>query len=165
MIFAGEKGFSTLAQDKMCELSEKVTFMLMSDLSRWNLVLIISLVRNHGDIVLFNSSGSVSFQGISSTQINDLLILVSSCNFHKNLIVQSSDIFSWMNFGLKQQSLRSAMLNFRFFKKHYFERVDILFFRIDPLNYIFGMVSNGISLFFKKLATLPHVFPDLYRRG
>ena len=90
MIFAGEKGFLTFAQDKMCGLSEKVTFMLMSDLSRWNLVLIISFVRNHGDIVLFNSSGSVSFQGISSTQINDLLILVSSANFHKNLIVQSS---------------------------------------------------------------------------
>ena len=134
MIFAGEKGFSTFAQNVQT-----------------NLVWIISLVRNHGDIVLFNNSGSASFQGISSTQINDLLVLVSSANFCTHLIVQSSDIFFLMNFALNQQSLRSAILNFQFFKKHYFERVNILFFRIDPINYIFGMVSNGISLFFKKL--------------
>ena len=131
------------------------------------MVLIISLVHNHDNSVLFNNSGSVSFQGISSTQINDLLILVSSANFHKILIVQSSDIFSWLNFRQKQQSPRSVMLNFQFLKNHYFERVNILFFRTDPLNYIFfRMVSNGISLFFKKLlfliftriATLKQVF-------
>ena len=119
------------------------------------MVLIISLVRNHGDsdywpnlIITFNNSVSVSFQGISSTQIHDPLILFSSANFTKILIVQSSDIFSWLNFSLIP--LRSAMLDFQFKKKKRFERANILLFRIDP----FGMVSNGISLFFKKILFL-----------
>ena len=121
------------------------------------MVLINSLVCNHGNSVLFNKSGSVSFQGISSIQIN-LLILISSANFHKILIIQSSDIFSWLKFGPKQQSLRSAMLNFQFLKKHYFERVNILFFRIDPLNYIFWHFLQWYFTIFQKIT-----FFDFYQ--
>ena len=126
------------------------------------MVLIISLVHNHVNSVLFNNSGSVSFQGISSTQTNDFLILVSSANFHKILIVQSSDIFSWLNFRQKQQSPRSVMLNFQFLKNHYFERVNILFFRADPLNYIFLAWFPMVFHYFSKIsffeATLKQVF-------
>ena len=121
------------------------------------MVLINSLVCNHGNSVLFNKSGSVSFQGISSIQIN-LLILISSANFHKILIIQSSDIFSWLKFGPKQQSLRSAMLHFQFLKKHYFERVNILFFRIDPLNYIFWHFLQWYFTIFQKIT-----FFDFYQ--
>ena len=122
------------------------------------MVLIICLVRNHGNSVLFNNSVSVSFQGISSAQINDLLILINSANFHKILIVQSSDIFSWLNFGPKQQSLRSAMLNCQILKKHYFERVNIPFFRTDPLNYIFWHGFQWYFTIFKKIT-----FFDFYQ--
>ena len=122
------------------------------------MVLIISLVHNHDNSVLFNNSGSVSFQGISSNQINDLLILVSSANFHKILIVQSSDIFSWLNFRQKQQSPRSVMLNFQFLKNHYFERVNILFFKTDPLNYIFLAWFPTVFHYFSKIT-----FFDFYQ--
>ena len=122
------------------------------------MVLIISLVHNHDNSVLFNNSGSVSFQGISSNQINDLLILVSSANFHKILIVQSSDIFSWLNFRQKQQSPRSVMLNFQFLKNHYFERVNILFFKTDPLNYIFLAWFATVFHYFSKIT-----FFDFYQ--
>ena len=121
------------------------------------MVLINSLACNHGNSVLYNKSGSVSFQGISSIQIN-LLILISSANFHKILIIQSSDIFSWLKFGPKQQSLRSVMLNFQFLKKHYFERVNILFFRIDPLNYIFWHFLQWYFTIFQKIT-----FFDFYQ--
>ena len=122
------------------------------------MVLINSLVCNHGNSVLFNNSGSLNFKGISSTQINDHLILVSSANFHKMLIVQSSDIFSWLKFGPKQRSLRFVMLNFQFLKKHYFERVNILFFRIDPLNYIFWHFLQWYFTIFQKIT-----FFDFYQ--
>ena len=122
------------------------------------MVLIISLVHNHDNSVLFNNSGSVSFQGISSIQINDLLILVSSANFHKILIVQSSDIFSWLNFRQKQQLPRSVMLNFQFLKNHYFQRVNILFFRTEPLNYIFWHGFQWYFTIFQKIT-----FFDFYQ--